>query len=735
MLEILSFVGQLVATVVVLALVARVRSRRAAAAARRHAAGGVASFAVRAEGDHPYPREWTRAHVVVAGRTVTLHPAGGAPVPLPAGPLEVRRARAARPADALPDHGTSEWCVVVAQDGDGRLLRLAVVDEEAEALVRVLRTVFVVATPGEDPDGADAGALAAPRTARLPFWTVLVGAGGVLAVVVTALAWWAATPVVTTVDGPVIEEWGYCPVTWSDPRDGTEQHAQISCAGEEVGETVAGLAPAFPFRGEVVDTETFPVLLGLAIVPLVVAAAGAAWSLLRPRLRGRFWTRLPGWSIAVGVPAVLLTVLVAGLWLGSERVVLSVQDGPDGWGMCPVAWTDPWDGLPQEAQISCEVPAGSVLTGEALPFPWRGDVFDTASFPGLLAACVALLLVAAAGPLLRGRTTALRRTAAPPRQDRDAATWTAVPEAALDVDLLQTGATDVAAAVRDRADVEGWAQRAPEVRPLAPERALAGPWWTVPGLDRQAVRAATSGWFVLPFCLLLAALSGWSAWGGWLGTRDATATAVTTEAEVVDGFDYPLVPDDLRVRFTTEAGREVVTLVAWTGDERPGAVTVRYGVEDPTRATAVGEGDGTGRGLLLSTLLVVLPLSWPVLQLVRASRHAAVLRRSLASPSTSARYLLTRDEDDDFTLLLLDDDEVRWAVALAGQEAGRLPVHGAAALHGPLEPGGCVVPVVDGRVWWPIGPLTPTDPDLVRYLVTGEVPDEEPDLEDDPDRP
>ncbi|GAB4067518.1 hypothetical protein GCM10028777_23770 [Angustibacter speluncae] len=651
----------------------RRRDRRARAMTAFGADGGTAVFRLLAEGSHPYPRAWTAGALVVHGSSVALHPDTGPAriVPLTRGPLRLRRVRHARPREALPAREEGRWCVVVVEDGAGRLLRLAVGHDEAPPLAGLLDAVGVV------------GEAAHPRTPRaalgadVPLWTVVVGVVGLLVTGLAALAW-------------------------------------------VVGERVDAV-------DRVVATDELPDLAILGAVVASGAALGALTHLLPRRARWRVWDRVPAWSVVVGAPGAVVMLLVLVAALVSTPVTTRVATGPDASGRCGITWVAPRDGTPQEAQVRCDVAVGTEVHAITPPAPWHGRVLAVARLLEAFAIGAVLFLVAAVGPVRRRRSARRRPVPRGPE-------WEALPEPALDLHLARPRGAELEVAVRRRADVERWAPGAPRVGALTRARALRGPWWAVPGLDRLALAVARPGWFVAPVLLVLALVVGGTSWGAWWGTRGPTGTAVVEDADEVRA-GLPLAPGTRAVQFTTGTGQDVSTVVAWTGGEPQAPVTVQHALADPTRARVVGEGDGVPVGMAVSAALALGHPIWLAVRLVPTRRRARALREALADEGTEVAYLLTRDDDDDFTLLLLEGDRVRWTLPLADQGAGRLPVDGCAVLYGRLEPGACVVPVAAGRVWWPLSPLTEADEDWVRYLVTGEVPDEEPDLEDDPDRP
>lgn len=85
------------------------------------------------------------------------------------------------------------------------------------------------------------------------------------------------------------------------------------------------------------------------------------------------------------------------------------------------------------------------------------------------------------------------------------------------------------------------------------------------------------------------------------------------------------------------------------------------------------------------------------------------------------------------TLLLFPDRAAapRWAIPLAEPPASDVPLSGEVEVRGDLVDGGAVVPVVREGVLWPSFPVSEIDPDVPFVLVSGELPDDSEDEEDD----
>ncbi|MFP5334930.1 MAG: hypothetical protein ACLGIV_06405 [Actinomycetes bacterium] len=600
---VLSLLGPVLAAFGVFLVRGWVRGRRGASRLDQLARSGTATLPCRVRGDRPYPAEWAHARLVVrsGGAWLRMRERHLRDVRLPAGPVDVLHVRAAGQGDRVRTD-SDDLVVVSAADGSGTRLHLLVPEETLEGAVELLERL---------------GPLVGP-----------------------------ATPV-----------------------------------------------PA--------DVE-------------------------------RSWRRLvPTWCLATGGASLLLVLLVAGLWWASEPVEVRVTGPADEYDYCPVAWSDPWDGRPQDAQMSCwDEQRGDRLPGRALAAPFRGEIFDTDSFPALLLLVpLPLLVVTLAGV---GRRAWQLRSARDRRQQTSdlAEPLGVVPDLPpLDADVLDV--RTAAAAVAARSVRERWT--AGPHAAVSAEEAESSPWWTLPTL-RGVARAEAARASGALLAVVFALLGGWSAWGGWLGTQGEVQVA---RAAAGERYESPfLLPDDLEVTFTVD-GEEVTALVAAVGEVPESGLRVVHSVEDPTRARILGPGDGTRRGMLLSGLLGGGALAW----LAWCTRGLLAARRevlgALHDPRRARRdYVLTADPEGDPVLLLWTPRSTSpgWAVPLAEPVLGAVPLHGEVELRGDLRDGGAVLPVLPGRVLWPSSPVVELDRDDAVLLLTGAVPGDG-DLESDEDRP
>ncbi len=275
-----------VGAIAVIAALAWWRGRRSRQALSCFAQTGRTRLRVLVAGDEPYPGRFRRGWLEVDGATVVLQcdSPREADVRLPGGPLRLVRTRLGGDRDRLPRKDAVEYVVFHLVDGSGGRLEVAVRDDEEEYTVAVLRGLDVLLGPAhaEVLEPADRPVLSA-----VPLWTRGVAALALVAATVVAVLWVMAQPVPVSVLESA-DEYDYCAVGWQDPFDGaTARQAEISCYDEQPGDTIAGLALDRPFRGEVFDLDSFPVLLGAAGVVLAVAVGSTAVRVVRLRRRVR----------------------------------------------------------------------------------------------------------------------------------------------------------------------------------------------------------------------------------------------------------------------------------------------------------------------------------------------------------------------------------------------------------------------------------------------------------------
>jgi len=236
----------------------------------------------------------------------------------------------------------------------------------------------------------------------------------------------------------------------------------------------------------------------------------------------------------------------------------------------------------------------------------------------------------------------------------------------------------------------------PEVDAGHRDEALTRRWWTVPVLRSIAV-AATASSATAVLVLPVALLGGWTSWGGWLGTRGATQR-LEVRVEVVDDGAFLFFP---ATRRQPSAPPEASRRRHWSAGSATRSPRFTWSTRWTTPPGHGSSGPATAR-----TAGCCCPVwRWGASRAGPRCRWAAPPCESAgcARPSpgrrSPPRYLLTRDDEDDFGLLVPAGDRVAWAVPLADQAAGRLPLAGRVDLHGSVEDEGHVVPVVDGRVW------------------------------------
>lgn len=428
------------------------------------------------------------------------------------------------------------------------------------------------------------------------------------------------------------------------------------------------------------------------------------------------WRRFVStWALVAGAGGLLFAVLIGALWVGSEPVQVRVTGPADDYDHCAVTWSDPWDGLLQDAQISCGVEQpGDTVPGLALPVPFRGEVFDTDSFPTLLMFLPVPLLVCAAVGIAR-RTSQLRAgrpaTAGRPWSDRPDL-LPALP--ALDRDRLDPDTVGRYVAARQAR--ERWTPG--PTKALTGEQAEQAHWWAVQPL-RIVVRHEVARTAPAVILLLLAAMGGWSAWGGWLGTQGQVEVTDARPVETV--ATVPFLPDDLEVTFDVPSGHETA-FVAHVGAEPEESVVVRYSVQDPQRARLVGPGDGTTHGMVISGLLTVGALLWVTWCLRAAALARARLHEALHHQHRQQLdYVLSADPEGEPVMLLWlpAANAPAWAVFLAEPVLGAIPVRGAVQVRGVPAEGAALLAVLPEVVLWPASPAVELDEELALILITG----------------
>lgn len=444
------------------------------------------------------------------------------------------------------------------------------------------------------------------------------------------------------------------------------------------------------------------------------------------------WRRgLPVWALGCGVAGLLSGAAVVSAWVSSEPVAALVRTAAHADGLCAVSWTDPWDGTPRSGGISCrDEEPGQVVSGLALAGPARGTVFDAGSFPLLTALVVAPLLLAAGAGAGHRRWVRARAAARPDDGAGAGGTGTGrsgtgrayvpMPRVAPE-DLDLRSAADVAAA---RAVHERWRGH-PDLPATAAATADVLRSWELPGV-RAMVRARAAGAAASLVVVVAALAAGWTAWGTWLGlTGEPTARAVADAGER-EGT-VPFAPDDLWVSFVAgDLGRQEA-VVALVGDDPGGHPTVEYAVGDPQRARLVGDADGTGRGMLLSGLLLAAAVAWTG----RSWRRTRAAVHAVTGALRGARrrvldYVLVADSEGDPVLLLFGtpNGPPRWAVPLAEPVLSAVPHRGRVEVRGDLVDDGVAVPVLPDRVLWPAAPVVALDRETAASLVTGRPVDD-----------
>ncbi|GGO83210.1 hypothetical protein [Wenjunlia tyrosinilytica] len=295
----------------------------------------------------------------------------------------------------------------------------------------------------------------------------------------------------------------------------------------------------------------------------------------------------------------------------------------------------------------------------------------------------------------------------------------------------------------------------PATGPSEPEADIrTSPWWRVRTLRRLTLRGGLSVGGLLALAFVAVNTFPWWADAVAVG-RGPTAVARARVGEV-DGVVLPWVlPDNVAVTFRTARGRTVHTAVAHAGNRphRGETLKVEYATDSPSHASALGN-EGLPWGVAAGAALCALCLTRVVWRAVAAGRTANALVRAARSPEAQpVRYVLLTDPVDGWGWLLvfpvlggegdrpshlvpvrtgtpapsaacLDSAEATTsATAAEASAAGRaFEAVGTADLRGEFHDGRTVVPWLDGRPAWPLGPLEsfgPEDEDFVLSLVSG----------------
>jgi hypothetical protein len=204
-------------------------------------------------------------------------------------------------------------------------------------------------------------------------------------------------------------------------------------------------------------------------------------------------------AVALLGAAALTDITLAGRTVTATATRVSSDD------YCHITWPDPWDNSRQTAEIDCvrdegHYRKGDQVTALALPFPFRGNAFDTDSVP-LLSVLEGIVL----GGVLLGTVVPHVRW----RRRYPKATTPSVPRTDL---TKETGPRPApgpfqltyAAFAEAAAESAGSRQRSVP-RPRTEAGPLSGPWWRHRTLRRLTVRNAVS-----PIGLLLGLGAGFA---------------------------------------------------------------------------------------------------------------------------------------------------------------------------------------------------------------------------------
>lgn len=225
------------------------------------AKGGPVRIPTRLRGAAPYPSRFSRGALEVAATGATRWHARAGGISDLAG-AQVLRVRAVVPADRLP--GLVD-AVVVAQDAAGRVIDIAVSEQDLDLVERVLRDAR------DAPPARRPSITSAASRQRLPRWPVAVLAVAVALGAAATYLWVAGrrTPAqVLSNDGD-----GTCQVRWRDQPGGKARDAAVECGeGNGPGDLIDVLVLPWPFSDEAVDLVVTPWIF--TIGPLAVGAVG-----------------------------------------------------------------------------------------------------------------------------------------------------------------------------------------------------------------------------------------------------------------------------------------------------------------------------------------------------------------------------------------------------------------------------------------------------------------------------
>lgn len=438
-----------------------------------------------------------------------------------------------------------------------------------------------------------------------------------------------------------------------------------------------------------------------------------------PRATPKRRSAVPWWS------AVLLA-LVAGwaafwtwAWIAGDVVDATVIGPVDDEDQCRVQWTDA-GGTVRSANSDCpgDAKIGDGLRVHAVPAPFviaTSDPTLNVVFPVGIGAAALLPSVGyalrphlARLPMLRGR----RRQLPPPPV-----------RVGPDLGEGEVSYPAIAALQTERAAALGWTV-APVVagKHVVPRR-----WWQVPSLRRGALYGLPRAAVPL-LAVVFGALAGAPTW--WAAATLATGDTAIAQARVHESFDGtgPFMPNDVAIRFDY-SGRTVKATVVYDGRPAAGTpLTVRHSKEHPAAARVEGGGGRMDFVLATTGPFALAGLGWGPYRIERVRRLARSLWLVHREPARPWRYVRFVDPVGVPALLLFsqfDDGPPTAVVPLAPPDsvADGLAVTGTAMVHGKVQDGAPVLPVVEGRALWALTPAQAVPPEMVRDLINGYLRD------------
>jgi hypothetical protein len=186
----------------------------------------------------------------------------------------------------------------------------------------------------------------------------------------------------------------------------------------------------------------------------------------------------------------------------------------------------------------------------------------------------------------------------------------------------------------------------------------------------------------------------------------------------VDSCDTNLIvfPPTANLKLTID-GKKYEPIVPVTSCPTDKTMQIKYATKSPIHAVAV-ENSGTQWSLAMFVGILLAALAGFVFFGWRRLRGTLQTVRVARSEDSGAewRYVLTRGLNDDDVIgayMTIGDPTPSFAIAVYESPSTTIPLNGTMTVRGPLrpQPGDVVVPVIDGRVWWPASAALPVESD------------------------